>query len=295
MSDHQRHYIYIENRVAEWAANRPDIQGVLVVGSRARHDKPADEFSDLDLVVFADDPDKLVESDAWLAEIGTVVFSFVESTAVGSWRERRAVFAPMLDVDFSVVPSSLLDVDFSVPGPVSDIVRPVIDRGYRIVHDPDGRLSALDSLAISPGTIWKLPAEATFTNIVVDFWYHAMWTTKKLRRGEIVVARNCLDSYMKGKLLQVINWHAHIGNPDLDTWHGSRFFEQWTDEDIVRSFHATFGAANHEQIESDLKRTMDLFSAVARDVAKRLGYDYPELAETHVRGWIQASVPDTLS
>jgi len=52
------------------------------------------------------------------------------------------------------------------------------------------------------------PAPAEFLNAVNDFWYHAVWTAKKLRRGELWIAMSCLDSYMKRRLLQMIEWHA---------------------------------------------------------------------------------------
>ncbi len=295
MSDHNEAYRRIEESVANWCASRPDVHGALVVGSRARRDMPADEFSDLDLTLFADDPDLLIDTVDWLSEIGPVALSFVENTAVGGWRERRAVFEPMLDVDFSIVPAALLDIDFAVPGPVTNIIRPVVNRGFRIAFDPSGRLAKLHDVPVNPRVAWELPDEASFTNLVVDFWYHAMWTAKKMLRGEILVARTCLDNSMKDKLLRVINWLAHLGKPDMDTWHGVRFFELWSDQDIVQSFHATYGGASREHILEDLSRTMDLFGNVARDTALKLHYPYPDRAESHVRGWIRDTVPDTLS
>ena len=41
----------LENRVIAWAESQPDIRAIIVVGSRARRDSPADEWSDLDLVI----------------------------------------------------------------------------------------------------------------------------------------------------------------------------------------------------------------------------------------------------
>ncbi len=91
MTDHVNAYGEVERRVRTWAETRSDVHGVLAVGSRARADRPADEYSDLDLTLFADEPDRLIDTDDWLHEIGPVTFSFVEGTAVGGWRERRAV------------------------------------------------------------------------------------------------------------------------------------------------------------------------------------------------------------
>ncbi len=294
MTDHVNAYGEIEWRVGAWAETRSDVHGVLAVGSRARADRPADAYSDLDLTLFADEPDRLIDTDDWLHEIGPMVLSFVEQTAVGGWRERRAVFEPMLDVDFSVVPSALLDLDFAAPSPVTDMIRPVIDRGFRVVYDPRGKLQTLNDMPPRQFSEWTPPDEPAFTNLVVDFWYHAMWTTKKALRGEILVARQCLDGSMKDKLRHVIEWRARLDQPGLDPWHGYRFFEARTDPDIVEKFHATYGAATRAQILQDLAGTMDLFGDLARTVAGRFGYPYPERAETHVRVWIQETVPDTL-
>lgn len=292
MSDHVGAYVAIEGNVIAWAPTRSDVHAVLAVGSRARTDRPADEFSDLDIVLFADEPDRLIESDDWLSEIGQVAMSFVEQTAVGGWRERRAVFEPMLDVDFSVVPTNLLDLDFAVSGPVVDVIYPVVERGYRILYDPTGRLKTLDTMATTPQAPGSGPDETAYTNLVIDFWYHAMWTAKKLLRGELLVARQCLDDSMKVNLLRAIGWLAHSRKPIVDTWHGYRFFEIWGDEDIVQSLHATYGTVSHAQILDDLARTMDLFSRVARDAASQLEYDYPTRAESHVRDWIRRTVAE---
>ncbi|NLF78613.1 MAG: aminoglycoside 6-adenylyltransferase, partial [Chloroflexi bacterium] len=46
----------LEGRISDWASEESAIRAVLVVGSRARHaDHPADEWSDLDLMLFCTD------------------------------------------------------------------------------------------------------------------------------------------------------------------------------------------------------------------------------------------------
>jgi len=41
------------------------------------------------------------------------------------------------------------------------------------------------------------PAQDEFLDLINDFWYHTVWTAKKLRRGELWTAQGCSDSYMK--------------------------------------------------------------------------------------------------
>jgi hypothetical protein len=63
-------------RIAAWAAEEASVSGVLVVGSRARTSTPADEYSDTDVVLVCDDPERLVADDGWFAAFGTPVLSF---------------------------------------------------------------------------------------------------------------------------------------------------------------------------------------------------------------------------
>ncbi len=42
--------------IADWAREREDVRAVLVVGSQARTHPPADRWSDLDVVLFVDEP-----------------------------------------------------------------------------------------------------------------------------------------------------------------------------------------------------------------------------------------------
>jgi aminoglycoside 6-adenylyltransferase len=57
-------------RILEWANSQADIRAVILVGSAARTDHPADEWSDLDLVVIAADPQIYLSTTGWLATLG---------------------------------------------------------------------------------------------------------------------------------------------------------------------------------------------------------------------------------
>ncbi|HZC74338.1 MAG TPA: aminoglycoside 6-adenylyltransferase, partial [Gaiellaceae bacterium] len=93
-------------RVAEWAASRPDVRAAVLVGSQARSETPADEYSDVDIGLFADEPALLLEDRSWLRTFGEPVLSFLEPTAVGGQLERRVLFDDGLEVDFSIFPAA---------------------------------------------------------------------------------------------------------------------------------------------------------------------------------------------
>ena len=45
-------------RIVGWAERRPDIQAPVLLGSQARRDHLADQWSDLDLELVTDQPDR---------------------------------------------------------------------------------------------------------------------------------------------------------------------------------------------------------------------------------------------
>ena len=59
-------------RIIAWALAQEGVRAMALVGSGARQDHPADQWSDLDLVLVADDPQAYLGSTAWLAELGEV-------------------------------------------------------------------------------------------------------------------------------------------------------------------------------------------------------------------------------
>src|SRR5262245_61357864 len=59
-------------RFTAWGQGRPDIRAIAILGSQARTDRPADEWSDLDLLIVATDPRPYLAGGEWLAELGRV-------------------------------------------------------------------------------------------------------------------------------------------------------------------------------------------------------------------------------
>ena len=67
----------------------------------------------------------------------------------------------------------------------------VIARGYRVLHDELGLATEL--AGVTPPDPESPADPASLTELASDFWYHALWTAKKLRRGEVFTALGCLD------------------------------------------------------------------------------------------------------
>ena len=59
-------YKNIIQKIILLGKNNDDLQAALVIGSQARDDHPADDNSDLDIIMIVDHPDSFIQSDEWL-------------------------------------------------------------------------------------------------------------------------------------------------------------------------------------------------------------------------------------
>ncbi len=271
-------YERIIRRFLGWAESRADIRAAAVIGSRARTDHPADAWADLDLVVFVEEPARYTEDAEWVRELGTAWITFLEPTAVGAQHERRVLFEGGLDVDFSFIPSAFLQA--AATGGIPEAYAEVVRRGSHVLLDRDGVLAAAaPGLPAAPSS---KPSEREVLETVNDFWYHAVWTAKHLRRGELWWAKGGCDSHMKELLRQMMEWHARtVRVPGQDTWMRGRFLEEWVDPRAKRELARAFAHYDGEDVWRALFATMNLFRWLARETLGKLGVAYPREGDRH--------------
>src|SRR6266849_6881985 len=296
----------LEERFIAWANTRSDIRAAIVIGSRARLERPADEWSDLDIILFTTAPEYYLSKIDWLENIGTPLLSYLQDTPTGGQRERRILFEGGLDVDFTIVSNAeakwlvrFLRVRKRIPQllqllpkkksrktmqEITDFAR-IIRRGTRVLVDKDGLAVHLPLLNDdSFFSVLPKPSESEFLAVLNEFWYFAVLMTKKLRRGELWTASRINNCSMKHLLLQMLEWHARASNGwDYDTWHGGSFIEHWADPRAVNALSNAFAHYNKEDISNSLLATMDTFRWLAVETARHLNFAYPNVTDERVR------------
>lgn len=258
-------YEQLIERFTAWAEREENVRAAIIIGSRARKDHPADEWSDLDIILLARDPAVYWQTKEWLTAVGTPWLSFVEPTPDGRGFERRVLFAPGLDVDFVPSPAAAFRqlLEYEIPSDIADMIR----RGIRFLVDKDNLAALLPAFPHDPVTAQPL-SEQEFLNLVHNFWYHTLWTAKHLRRGELWWAKGCCDMHLKGLLQQMLMWHAKATKgADTDTWLRGRFLEEWADPRAVAALADAFAHYDVEDVWRALLATMDLFAWLERETA----------------------------
>lgn len=260
----------IGRQIMDWAASRDDIRAALVVGSLARTDNhPADEFSDLDLVLYTTEPMLYHTPDALPPLAGTTLHIRRETWPDGS-REYMILLATeagltKLDLAFPRVERLAQMAANGLEAPY--------DRGYIVWLDKDGLAARLPPPdAAQPFT--ALPTQAEFNEVVGEFFYDALATAKQIRRGNLWLAQS-QDGRCKRHLLVMLEWKTRLDRPGVDVWHDGRFMHEWLDAEMWQAIPGTFGALDAGSMLHALKHTITLFRQAAQAVAAALQYDYP--------------------
>ncbi|MDQ0062514.1 aminoglycoside 6-adenylyltransferase [Paenibacillus harenae] len=273
-------YEMLEERIYDWGNLNSEIMTIYVMGSRARINKPFDEFSDLDVVIFASNPDYYFRTDEWLLDIGEVWTNFVFRTAGGD-PEKLVLFDQALQVDFLFRHVSELESLIE-----NDRIPQGFQRGARILLDKTGRGQRLLPKNTAEFEVQPI-TEAAFLQVVNIFGFGCIYVAKQILRGEMWIAYQ-RDEDCKQMLLQMIEWHAKsIHGSQYDTWHAGKFVDQWAEQGVIADLKQSFGGYDQNKSWEALIVTFELFNRLSSEVANTYGFTYPEQLVVNIRSWLK--------
>lgn len=267
MDNNSNPYTIIEARFVAWAESCDDIRAAVVMGSRARVEHPADEWSDLDIIIFANSHESYQQRTDWLTQMAPVWLS-LESRTSANDLERLVLFEHSIYVDLVFVPYSLL-----VQAAGSGFIPEPYRRGARSIVDKDHL-----AVKLIPPTFTRpsqsLPSSGDFSNAVDSFWYTALYLARQLRRGDLWNALRAQDR-LQWITVQMMEWQArakHANN--LDTWHMGRFMDEWAEPEALRQWRMTFSRYDADDIWRALRVSTQLFRRLMGETAQHSGLQY---------------------
>lgn len=270
-------FAQIRKNILNLAEQNDSISAVIEIGSQTRKTETADEYSDLDVVIVSSISDEFIKNDAILSEIGDIRISFVEPTFAGGV-ERRILFEGNLDVDFILLSPQQL-----VSAIDSHFIDGIFARGFKVVYDSMGISEKLSGIK-NENADYEMPSQEEFSNMVNDFWFHTVWSAKKICRGELWTAKMCIDSYLKMYLMKVIElYHLSKYGKSFDVWHNGRMLEKWADRDVTERVKGCFAKYDRDDIARALRCTAELFGELAKECVQTGTYSYPCIAEEYAK------------
>jgi aminoglycoside 6-adenylyltransferase len=248
----KKFYRQFEENFISWAENTDDIRAAFVVGSRARINHPADGWSDLDIIIFANNYETYLSTTDWLGKMGDILASFIYRTVSGE-PERLTLFEGGFQVDLVFQSNnefSQLVKERSTPSSFY--------RGVRVLMDKDNVSHHIVPASFKP-KVSSTITEKAFVELMNMFWFGAIYVAKQILRGELWVAK-ARENDLKALLLQMMEWHAKVTHgEDYDVWHAGRFLDEWVDQATLKELKNTFSHYEKKESFAALVATMNLF------------------------------------
>lgn len=302
----ERSYEKLIEQFRKWAETRSDIRAAFVLGSKARVNHPSDDWSDVDILVITTDLGSacsyLSKSD-WISNFGKPLLTFIDTSTASNDKYRVVLYEGMIDVDFVPIPyedmrKAVDRFDQTIKaGTDQDALAwiwNVYGRGVRVLIDKDGLAATVSAVATSakkPSP--RQPTQDEFLEVVYDFFYHAVYTAKHLRRDELWWTLTHCYQPLQRPLLRMIEWHAlaeHGWNHDV--WYLGHFLEEWATPKTVKGLRETFAQYDEENVKRALLAAIELFQSLALETATKLSYPYPKDMDKNVTEWIRTCVSE---
>ncbi|HEY0863520.1 MAG TPA: aminoglycoside 6-adenylyltransferase [Lacunisphaera sp.] len=283
-----------EARLIAWAAARPDVEALVQIGSRVQPGATVDAWSDWDYQLIVRDPARYENRD-WPAQIAPCWTAHLERTPRGVMK-LSTVFAGGWEADFVLLQAwqiKLVLQAMAHPGwqPLYPAalrrgvahLRLWLGPGHRVVLGGPAWENRLAALAGPWPEAGFTPDDFVFHT--AGFWRHAVWTAKKIRRGELRAAQRWahveLREHTYALLAEEARLEGRAPRPE------ARQAERWLGEARLRQTAALTGVTQRELAEG-LRAELALFREVTAGVAARRGWTVPDYAA--VEAWLGAEL-----
>jgi aminoglycoside 6-adenylyltransferase len=270
-----------EKRIAAWANTQDNIRSIVVVGSQARNDHPADEWSDLDLQVFCNDFQCYLTDTNWLKTF-CKVWICLPIQKENQEPELLVVFKGGQKVDFHFCEVAELQRMIK-----SQTLGVAYQRGYKFLVDKDDSARKLPPL--SKTYLQKIPpSETEFLRVIELFWYEALFNAKMIRRRELWSIKVIDIMGLKQRMFQMFEWQAQAKHGWVyDTWYGGKNLKEWVESKVWEKLNLVFSHFDASDSWRGLIETMKLFEEVAIETTRYLGYEYPEEMSKNIKELIE--------
>jgi molybdopterin-guanine dinucleotide biosynthesis protein A len=118
-----------------------------------------------------------------------------------------------------------------------------------------------------------LPDEPALRDLEEDFWATALWSARRLRKGDVFLAVDGINGALKRAVVTLLGWHALSVSPQAPVLEAGRQLERWADAGALSSLESAYAQYDLRDSARALWETVDLFQGLAEETARRIGLD----------------------
>jgi aminoglycoside 6-adenylyltransferase len=262
-------------RIVKWSESAPNIRAVLLTSSRTNPHAIVDQFSDYDVILVVTDIIAFFESREWLAEFGDVLVVYRDPIKDNLGYGQFAYITQYEDgtkIDFTLWPIALLKRVAA-----EEKLPEELDVGYSVLLDKDQLTQQLQPPS-HQAHIPLRPTEAEFQTLVEEFFHESTCVAKHLWRGDLLPLKYNLDHAMKQvNLRRMLEWRIEIDHHwSLKPGDYGKGLKKIVTSSVWEKLEQTYVGPSLEDSWHALFSTISLFREIAQEVARLLGFHYPD-------------------
>lgn len=260
-----------------FAKDDPRVRAVYMNGSRTNRMAPKDGYRDYDIVYLVRDFASFTANHGWIDVFGErLLLQMPEAMRFPSGRGHFNWM--MLFADGNRLDLTLLPVEKPALIEMDSLTLPLLDKDGVLPHFPPA----------SDRDYWvKKPSALFFHSCCNDFWWCLQNVVKGIARDEIPYAMEMYHSVVREGLHEMIGWY--IGTTRdfaVSVGKGGKYFKQYLSPIQYKGYLQTYSDADPEHFWAAVFAMCDLYSALAPQVARSLGYVYHREEEEGMRRYL---------
>jgi aminoglycoside 6-adenylyltransferase len=278
-------YHTLQTKIVSACQQADAIRALILVGSRARKDRPLDDHADLDFILLTPDPEAVKIMPPWIESLAPIWVPDYSFTGAGD-PEWMVIYEGGYKVDYTfhkIQPQQTLQEALAVMPYQS-----VLYRGFEVLLDKtssQGKISWHFNEDNQPAH----PAEESFKTANDNFLLEAVRAARFIDRGDLWRAKAACDTDLQQRLLTMIEWHARAKNGlTHDAWYDGRYLSEWADPMVTDVLPDTFAAYDTADLHRAFHVTLNLYHQLAAETAAALNYPYPTPGQQAALNWVMA-------
>lgn len=259
--------------ILSFAKENEAIKVVGMEGSRVHPLIEKDDFQDFDITYVVTEMEPFVESEDWLEVFGKRIFMqkpedmTLYDPQLGNWYSYLMLLEDGNRVDLTIVPIEELDFYLSK----ESLIKIILDKDNLVGDFP---------LPTNATYHVRMPSLQNFIDSCNEFWWVSTYVAKGICRKEFLYACDYLNQILRKELFRMISWKVGIETDfSVSVGKSHRFLEKRVSPELWNRIIASYNMNSYENLWKSLFEVQEMFREVSKEVAKELGYPYPDFDE----------------
>ena len=262
------------------ARSDENIRAVLLNGSRANPNAKADIFQDYDIVYLVKNVSEYANKPTWAAQFGEIMIMQMPETMQDPPPLDNGSFSYLMQF----TDGNRIDLTIF---PIDRYNELLFDSQTVVLLDKDELFGNLPKPS-EDSYLPQKPTDKQFQDCCNEFYWLAPYVAKGLYRNDVGYYKHFLDVGMRGQLFKMLDWY--IGEKHNYKKAPGKFgknYQKLLGEELYELFLAGYASAVASANRQALYATMQLFERSAKELASRLGYEFPIVEVKSLKAYLK--------